>query len=190
MSLENDIESVLYRAGDIESAVRRIAAEVTRHYEGRALTVVAVLKGSIHFASDLVRCIPLPLEIAFAGVSSYGAGDRSGEVVIDFLPADREIAGRDVLLVDDILDTGKTLERLRHELLARGAREVRTCVLLDKPARREAGRAADFVGFEIEDRFVVGYGLDFAGRYRNLPLVGVLRQGILEAPRRAARAGS
>ena len=190
MSLEDDIERVLYRAGDIESAVRRIAGEVTREYEGRPLTVVAVLKGSLHFASDLVRCIPLPLEIAFAGVSSYGERDRAGEIAIDFLPAERELAGRDVLLVDDILDTGRTLDRLRRELLARGARDVRTCVLLDKPARREAGRAADFVGFEVEDRFVVGYGLDFAGRYRNLPLVGVLRPGILEAPRRAARAES
>lgn len=190
MSLEGDIERVLYRAEEIESAVRRIAAEVTRHYEGRPLTVVAVLKGSLHFASDLIRCIPLPLEIAFAGVSSYGAADRSGEIVIEFLPAEREVAERDILLVDDILDTGKTLDRLRRELLARGARDVRTCVLLDKPARRERPRPADFVGFEIEDRFVVGYGLDFAGRYRNLPLVGVLRPGILEASRRAARAGS
>src|SRR5690242_5625876 len=99
MNPEDDIERVLFRAGDIESAVRRIAAEVTRHYDGRPFTVVAVLKGSFHFASDLVRCIPLPVEIAFAAISSYRSGDRSGEISIEFLPHEREIAGRDVLLV-------------------------------------------------------------------------------------------
>jgi hypoxanthine phosphoribosyltransferase len=190
MNLEDDIERVLFRPEEIQSAVRRIAEEVTNHYRGRPLTVVAVLKGACFFAADLVRSVPIPLELGFAGVSSYGAGDRPGEVAIEFLPAERELAGRDVLLVDDILDSGKTMERLRLEILARGARDVRKCVLLDKAARRETGDPAEFVGFPIEDRFVVGYGLDFAGRYRNLPFVGILRAGILEAPRRAAAAGS
>ena len=190
MDLEDDIERVLIRPEEIQSAIGRISAEVTRYYRGRPLTVVAVLKGSCLFAADLIRCIPLPLELGFAGVSSYGSGDRPGAVSIEFLPSEREVARRDVLLVDDILDTGKTIERLSREILARGAREVKTCVLLDKPARREVEGAADFVGFEIEDRFVVGYGLDFAGRYRNLPFVGILKAAVLGASRRPAAAGS
>jgi hypoxanthine phosphoribosyltransferase len=190
MNLEDDIERVLFDAEEIRTAIRRIADEVTRQYRGRPLCIVAVLKGSCLFAADLIRCIPLPLELAFAGVSSYGTKDLPGPVEIEFLPSEGEIARRDVLLVDDILDTGKSLERLRRELLLRGARDVKTCVLLDKPARRAAPCTADFVGFEIEDRFVVGYGLDFAGRYRNLPFVGVLRAGVLEAPRPAAAAES
>jgi hypoxanthine phosphoribosyltransferase len=190
MNLEDDIERVLFDAEEIRTAIRRIADEVTREYRDRSLCIVAVLKGSCLFAADLIRCIPLPLELAFAGVSSYGANDRPGTVTIEFLPSESEIARRDVLLVDDILDTGKSMERLKREMLSRGARGVKTCVLLDKPARREADCTADFVGFEIEDRFVVGYGLDFAGRYRNLPYVGVLRAGLLGAPRPAAATGS
>ena len=190
MNLEDDIERILIRPEEIRSAIGRIAAEVSLHYRGRPLTVVAVLKGSCLFAADLIRCIPLPLELGFAGVSSYGAGDHPGEMTIDFLPSEREVSRRDVLLVDDILDTGRTIDRLRREILARGARDVRTCVLLDKPARRQVEGAADFVGFAIEDRFVVGYGLDYAGKYRNRPFVGVLKAGVLGAPRRAAAAGS
>jgi hypoxanthine phosphoribosyltransferase len=190
MNLEDDIERVLFDADEIRTAIRRIADDVTLHYRGRPLCIVAVLKGSCLFAADLIRCIPLPLELAFAGVSSYGANARPGTITIEFLPSESEIARRDVLLVDDILDTGRSMERLRAEMLARGARDVKTCVLLDKPARRESKGSADFVGFEIEDRFVVGYGLDFAGRYRNLPFVGVLRAGLLESPRSTAAAGS
>jgi hypoxanthine phosphoribosyltransferase len=143
--------------------------------------VVSVLKGSCIFAADLIRRIPIPLELAFVSSSSYGDRTESDELALDFLPTDGEIAGRRLLLVDDILDTGRTLHALERELTARGATEVRSCVFLDKPARRAIDFAPDFRVFEVEDLFVVGYGLDFAGRYRNLPFVGALRREVFAA---------
>ena len=147
---------------------------------GRDFTVVAVLKGSCVFASDLIRRIPVPLELAFLAASSYGSGTTSRGLRINFLPMDSEISGKNLLLVDDILDTGRTLFRLKQEMIDRGANEVRTCVLLDKPARRSVEFEADFRGFEVQDLFVVGYGLDFAERYRNLPYVGALKAAAFE----------
>ncbi len=182
MTLEADIERVLFSEGEIRERIDELADELTRAYEGREFTVVSVLKGSCVFASDLIRRIPIPLELAFVAASSYRDGTQSGALDVVF-PAGNEIQGRDVLLVDDILDTGRTLKRLRDELAARGAREVRSCVFLDKPARRAVPLAADFRGFEVEDLFVVGYGLDFAGRYRNLPYVGALRESVFQTAR-------
>jgi len=190
MELSDDIERVLFSASEIESAVDRIAEDVTRLHRGTDFTVVGVLKGSCLFVSDLIRRIPIPLELTFAGASSYGDRTRPRDLQVQFLPTDRELEGREVLLVDDILDTGRTLFRMRQEILRLGARRVRTCVLLDKPSRREIAIEADHVGFTIEDRFVVGYGLDFGGRYRNLPYVGVLDERVLAAPRAAGEKGS
>lgn len=178
MSIEDDIERVLFSKAEIDSAIDRIAAEVTRIYRGREFTVVSVLKGSCVFAADLIRRIPIPLELAFLGVSSYGSGTGPADLQLQWLPSRAELDGRNVLLVDDILDTGRTLEFVRNEVARLGAREVRTCVFLDKPARRTVRIAPDFRGFVVEDLFVVGYGLDFAGRYRNLPYVGALRSEI------------
>jgi len=175
MNLQGDVERILISESEIQAAIDRVAAEITTRYDGVEFTVVAVLKGSCVFASDLIRRIPIPLELAFLGVSSYGAGTESSDFRITFLPNGNEIKGRHLLLVDDILDTGRTLQRVRAELELRGAREVRTCVFLDKPARRVVPIQPDTRCFEIEDKFVVGYGLDFAGRYRNLPYVAVLR---------------
>jgi len=174
--LQDDIERVLFDETEILSGIDRIAAQVTAAYRGREFTVVSVLKGSCVFASDLIRRIPIPLELAFVSAASYGDGTEAGELEINFLPAGSEIEDRNLLLVDDILDTGRTLHLLKAELLNRGAGEVRTCVFLDKPARRAVDFEADFRCFQVEDLFVVGYGLDFAGRYRNLPFVGALRQ--------------
>lgn len=176
MTLNNDIERVLFSESQIISGIDRVALEVTRAYEGRDFTVVCVLKGSCVFASDLIRRIPIPLELAFLAASSYGDGTTSGQLEINFFPTGNEIEGRNLLLVDDILDTGKTLHRLKAELQKRGANEVRTCVFLDKPSRRIAPIKPDFCVFEVENLFVVGYGLDFAGRYRNLPYVGALKE--------------
>jgi hypoxanthine phosphoribosyltransferase len=183
MTLHNDVERVLFSEAQILEGIGRVAGEVTRTYAARDFTVVAVLKGSCVFASDLIRRIPVPLELAFLSASSYGDGTQSGRLEIHFSPTGNEIEGRNLLLVDDILDTGRTLLGVRKELLARGAREVRTCVFLDKPARREVPLQPDFRCFEVEDLFLVGYGLDFAGRYRNLPYVGALRRAIHEAGR-------
>ncbi|HTF88928.1 MAG TPA: hypoxanthine phosphoribosyltransferase [Planctomycetota bacterium] len=178
--MHDDIERILISELEIRAGIDRVAAEVTRAYTGRDFTVVAVLKGSCVFASDLIRRIPVPLELAFLAASSYGSETTSRDLRINFLPLDSEIAGKNLLLVDDILDTGRTLFRLKQEMLDRGAAEVRTCVLLDKPARRSVEFEADFRGFEVQDLFVVGYGLDFAGRYRNLPYVGALKTSAFE----------
>ncbi len=183
MTLHNDVERILFTEAQILTGIDRVASEVTRAFDGRDFTVVAVLKGSCVFASDLIRRIPIPLELAFLAASSYGDGTQAGRLEIQFIPPGNEIEGRDLLLVDDILDTGRTLRGVRQELLARGAREVRTCVFLDKPARRAVELRPDFRVFEVEDLFVVGYGLDYAGRYRNLPYVGALRPSLYGAGR-------
>ncbi len=168
--------------------IDRVADEITRSYSGTEFTVVPVLKGACIFAADLVRRIPIPLRLAFMAASSYGDGTLPGELVLSFLPAGHEIHGQRVLLVDDILDSGRTLCRMSAELKQRGAVDVHTCVFLDKPSRRKVALRPDFRVFEVEDLFVVGYGLDFAGRYRNLPYVGALRSEIHEA--HAGEAGS
>jgi hypoxanthine phosphoribosyltransferase len=176
--VHQDVERILFSERQIVAGIDRVAAEITRTYGGRPFTVVSVLKGSCVFASDLIRRIPIPLELAFVSASSYGKGTVSQPLSVNFLPADREIEGRNLLLVDDILDTGRTLHLLEQEMRARGALDVRSCVFLDKPARRAVEFEADFRAFEVEDLFVVGYGLDFAGHYRNLPYVGALKSEV------------
>ena len=181
-AVHQDIERILFDERRIHEGIERVAGEVTRAYRGVPFTVVSVLKGSCVFVSDLIRRVPIPLELAFAAVSSYGARTEPGRLEVQLLPGEGEIAGRSLLLVDDILDTGRTLRFLRDELAARGARDVKACVFLDKPSRREVPFEADFRAFEVEDLFVVGYGLDFAGHYRNLPYVGALRSERLARP--------
>jgi hypoxanthine phosphoribosyltransferase len=139
--------------------------------------VVSLLNGTVLFLADLIRNLSLPLRLDFIGVSSYGAGTESGNLVIT-KELRLDVRGRDVLLVDDILDTGKTLVRVMGKLRALKPRRIKTCVLLNKAARRVEDIEADYVGFEIPDYFVVGYGLDFAERYRNLPFVGVLHPDV------------
>lgn len=187
MTLEADIERILFDENEIRVRIDQLAGEITRAYADREFTVVSVLKGSCVFASDLIRRIPIPLELAFVTASSYRDGTQSGALDTAF-PAGNEIQGRSVLLVDDILDTGRTLKCLGDELLERGANEVKTCVFLDKPARRAVELRPDFCGFEVADLFVVGYGLDFAGRYRNLPYVGALRESVFRAKTATPRA--
>jgi hypoxanthine phosphoribosyltransferase len=169
-----EIDRVLIADGQIEARVRRLARRIARDYKGRELVVVALLNGTVMFLSDLIRHLSLPLRLDFIGVSSYGAGTESGNLV--FTKELRlDVRGRDVLLVDDILDTGRTLTRVLAKLRVLKPRRIRTCVLLDKPARRVKRIEANYVGFVIPDVFVVGYGLDFAERYRNLPFVGILK---------------
>lgn len=187
MPVHPDIQRVLYSEERIAAALDRVAAEIQRALAptgsgspGReasepGFTLVAVLKGACVFAADLLRRLDGPVELAFVAASSYRDGTTSGALELNLFPSQAEIQGRRLLLVDDILDTGRTLQALSRELLERGAREVRTCAFLDKPARRLVDLEADFRCFEVEDLFVVGYGLDFAGRYRNLPYVGELK---------------
>ncbi|MAE45933.1 MAG: hypoxanthine phosphoribosyltransferase [Planctomycetes bacterium] len=182
--MHEDVECVLLDEEAIRAGIDRVAEEVTKAYKGMDFTVVSILKGSCIFASDLIRRIPIPLELAFVSASSYGSGTESGKLKVSFLPTGNEIEGRNILLVDDILDTGRTMRTLKDEFLALGASTVKSCVFLDKPSRRAVEFDADFCAFEVEDLFVVGYGLDFAGRYRNLPYVGALRP---EAQARVAR---
>ena len=151
-----DIERVLIPEERIVEALDRVAAEITAAYGDDLFTVVGVLKGAAVFVSDLIRRIPSTLELSFLSASSYRDKTESGELELNFLPTHQEIAGRRLLLVDDILDTGRTMATLKRELLERGALEVRSCVFLDKPARRAVEHEADFRCFEVEDLFVVG----------------------------------
>lgn len=179
--MHDDIQKILLSEAQILTGIDRVAREVTEAYRGQKFTVVSILKGSCVFASDLIRRIPIPLELAFVSASSYGDGTTSGELDLNFFPTDQEIRGRKLLLVDDILDTGRTMSALVAAFEKRGAGEVQTCVFLDKPQRRAVEFQADFRAFEVENLFVVGYGLDYAGEYRNLPYVGALSPEIYES---------
>jgi hypoxanthine phosphoribosyltransferase len=173
----NEVEQVLITETQIAARLRTLAREIDRDFSGRELVVISLLNGTVMFLADLIRHLSLPLRLDFIGVSSYGQGTQSKELI--FTKELRlEVRGRDVLVIDDILDTGKTLSRVLDKLRALKPRQIKTCVLLNKIARRTEPIEADYVGFEIPDFFVVGYGLDFAERYRNLPFVGVLHPSI------------
>ncbi len=168
-----DVERILITEGQIARRLRLLSREIQSDFAGRELVVVSLLNGTVMFLADLIRHLSVPLRLDFIGVSSYGLGTESGDLV--FTKELRlDVRGRDVLLVDDILDTGRTMTRVLAKLRALKPRRIKTCVLLNKPGRRTEDIEADYVGFDIPDYFVVGYGLDFAERYRNLPFVGVL----------------
>lgn len=173
----NDIKQILISDQQLAVRVKQVARQIERDFRGRDLAIVSLLNGTVMFLGDLIRHLNLPLRLDFMGVSSYGKGTESGNLV--FTKELRlDVRNRDILLVDDILDTGKTLSRVIPKLRLLKPRRIKTVVLLDKPSRRVEKIKADYVGFEIPDVFVVGYGLDFAERYRNLPFVGVLHPHI------------
>jgi hypoxanthine phosphoribosyltransferase len=175
--LRAEVESILITDAQLAKRIKTLAREIERDFRGREMVVVSLLNGTVMFLADLIRHLNLPLRLDFIGVSSYGFGTESGELV--FTKELRlDVRGRDVLLVDDILDTGRTMSRVLPKLRALKPRRIKICVLLDKPSRRVEKVKSDYVGFEIPDFFVVGYGLDFAERYRNLPFVGVLHPHI------------
>ncbi len=168
---------MLITEAQLAHRVRTLAREIERDFRGRETVVISLLNGTVMFLADLLRHLSLPLRLDFLGVSSYGEGIKPGELI--FTKELRlDVRGRDMLLVDDILDTGQTLNRVLPKLRALKPRRIKICVLLDKPARRVEAIEADYVGFSVPDEFVVGYGLDFAERYRNLPFVGVLHPHI------------
>jgi len=178
-----EVERILITDHMLERRVKEMARQVQRDFRGRELVVVSLLNGTVMFLADLIRHLSMPLRLDFIGVSSYRSGTKSGELVFT-KDLRLDVKGRDVLLVDDILDTGRTMSRVLERLRRLQPRRIKVCVLLDKPARREERVKSDYVGFVIPDYFVVGYGLDYAERYRNLPFVGVLHAKMYERPRK------
>jgi hypoxanthine phosphoribosyltransferase len=168
------VGEILVQRDELEHRVRELAAEISRDYAGRQLLLIGVLKGAVFFLADLMRHLDVDCEVDFMAVSSYGASTDSSGVVRILKDLDAAIEGRDVLIVEDIVDSGLTLSYLFRMLRARGPASLEVCALLTKPDRREIDLPIRYVGFEIPNRFAIGYGLDYAERYRNLPYVAVL----------------
>lgn len=179
-TLSNDIQEVLVSEEELQAINARLGAQITRDFKDKNLLVVGILKGSVYFMTDLTRYIDLPLKLDFLAVSSYGSGTRSSGAVKIVKDIDIDLAGYDVLLIEDILDSGRTLDYVSRMLETRGANSISICTLLDKPARRVVDLTPDYVGCDVPDEFVVGYGLDYDQEYRNLPYIGSLKREIYE----------
>ena len=177
--MHRDVGEVLIDEESLQARIRELGETISADYEGRDLLLVGVLKGAIFFIADLMRELSIPCEIDFMAISSYGAATDSSGVVRILKDLDANIAGRDVLVVEDIIDSGLTLSYLMRTLTARRPASLEICALLTKPERREIEVPVRYVGFEIPNRFVIGYGLDFAERYRNLPYIGVLHPDLV-----------
>ena len=175
-----DCERILLTEEQINSRVREIAKAVDRDYRDKNPLVVGILKGSIIFYSDFIRCLSMPVELDFMAVSSYGSGTVSSGKLKIKKDLDRSVEGRDVIIVEDIIDSGFTLANLKALLLERGASSVRIATLLNKASRREYDIAPDYNGFYIENEFVIGYGLDYNEQYRHLPYIGILKRSVYE----------
>ena len=175
MSLNDDILKVLYSEEELKAKCAEMGAQITKDYAGKNLLLVTVLKGAVVYFTDLMRAIDLPCTIDFMIVSSYGSGVKTSGVVKIVKDLDTDLTGKDLLIVEDILDTGLTLSYLKDMLAARNPASIRIATLLDKPDRRKANIKADYIGYRVPDEFVVGYGLDYDEKYRNLPYVGVLK---------------
>ena len=175
-----DVDSILISEEQIKKRIQELAVKLDKEYEGKRPLMVSILKGSVMFYSDLLRAMSIPVEMDFMAISSYGAGAKSSGEVKLIKDLDRKIEGRDVVIVEDIIDSGYTLSYLKRMLYSRKPASVKICALLDKYARRVVPIEADFKGFDIEDEFVIGYGLDYAERYRNLPYIGILKRSVYE----------
>ena len=176
--MRDDIQDILFSAGQIDKRVKELGAQITRDYADKSLLIIGVLKGCFVFLADIARCIDLDCEVRFLTASSYGFQSvPSGKVKIK-KDIDFEVEGRDVLIIEDILDSGVTLAGLRNYVMESSPASIAICALLDKPARRKVQIRADYTGFICPDEFVVGYGLDYAERYRNLPFVASLKPEI------------
>jgi hypoxanthine phosphoribosyltransferase len=178
-AVKDAVGEVLIEEEPLQARIAELGAEISSEYEGRDLLLVGVLKGAVFFMADLMRELTIPCEIDFMAISSYGAATDSSGVVRILKDLDTNIAGRDVLVVEDIIDSGLTLSYLMRSLKARKPASLEICALLTKPERREIEVPVKFVGFEIPNKFVIGYGLDFAERYRNLPYVAVLHPDLI-----------
>lgn len=178
--MKNDILKILVSEEEIKQKVAELGAQISRDYEGKNLLLVSILKGSVVFMADLMRAITIPARIDFMAVSSYGNGVKTSGVVKIVKDLDLDLHGYDVLIVEDILDSGMTLKYITSLLEQRGTNSIRIATLLDKPSRRKVDIKADYFCFDVPDEFVVGYGLDYDEKYRNFPSVGVLKPEIYE----------
>jgi hypoxanthine phosphoribosyltransferase len=174
-SMHDDVKEILITAESIAERTAQLGKQITQDYADKNLFVVCILKGAAIFTADLYRHVEIPATVDFMAISSYGDRTKSSGVVRISKDLDVNIEGKDVLIIEDIIDSGLTLSYLLDNLRSRHPASLRTCVLLDKPERREVDIAVDYTGFTIPDQFVVGYGLDYAQRYRNLPYIGVLK---------------
>jgi hypoxanthine phosphoribosyltransferase len=172
-----DISDILVESDALQARIRELGAQISRDYAGRDLLLICVLKGAVFFLSDLMRQIEVPCEVDFMAVASYGSSTKSSGVVRILKDLDAAIEGRDVLIVEDIVDSGLTLNYLLRTLQTRNPASLEVCALLTKPDRREVDTPVRYIGFEIPNRFVIGYGLDHAERFRNLPFVAALDEG-------------
>jgi hypoxanthine phosphoribosyltransferase len=177
--LQSDVSEILIDEDTLKARISELGEEISRDYDGRDLLLVGVLKGAVFFMADLMRELTVPCEIDFMAISSYGAQTDSSGVVRILKDLDINIAGRDVLVVEDIIDSGLTLSYLMRNLRARKPATLEICALMTKPERREIDVPVRYTGFEIPNKFVIGYGLDFAERYRNLPYVAVLHPDLI-----------
>ena len=181
MSMHDDIKTVLVREEQLKAKVAELGAQISRDYAGKNLVLVSILKGSVVFMADLMRAVSIPCNIDFMVVSSYGGSNTTTSGLVKIIKdLDGDLSGKDVLIVEDILDTGVTLSNLVPMLKMRNPNSVKICTILDKPSRRKAAIQPDYEGFQVPDEFVVGYGLDYDEKYRNLPYVGVLKPEIYE----------
>lgn len=180
-SMMPDVREVLIPSESIQDKVKELGALITEDYRGERPLLVGVLRGAVVVMADLMRAVDLPCEIDFMDISSYGSGTSSSGVVRILKDLEEDITGRHVLIVEDIIDTGLTLSYLRRSLLARRPRSLEICAILSKPSRRRVDLEVKYLGFEVPDEFVVGYGLDYAGAYRNLPDICVLRPEVFGA---------
>ena len=180
MEIHKNVERVMLTEEQIQERTKALAAQLDRLYAGRKPIVVCILKGSVLFFADLIRNMSTPMEVDFMTVSSYGSGTVSTRELLIKKDLSVDIKGRDVLIVEDIIDSGNTLYCLKKMLITRQPASLNIVTLLDKPERREVPMEPDYTGFVIEDEFVIGYGLDYAEEYRNLPYVGILKRSVYE----------
>ena len=178
--MHNDIQKILISQEALKDKVQELGWQISEDYKDKNLMLVSVLKGSVVFMADLMRAITIPASIDFMSVSSYGSGVKTSGVVRIIKDLDEALTGKDILIVEDILDSGMTLSYLKEHIGAKDARSIRIATLLDKPERRQVNITPDYKGFVVPDEFVVGYGLDYDEKYRNLPYVGVLKPCVYE----------
>lgn len=174
-NMQQDVLRVLLSEEEIRAKCKEMGARISQDYKGKNLMLVTVLKGAVVFLADLMRSIDVPAEIDFMVVSSYGSGVKSSGVVKIVKDLDVPLAGKDILIVEDILDSGLTLSYIKELLESRGPASIKIATLLDKPSRRKVDLVADYIGFSVPDEFVIGYGLDYDEKYRNLPYIGILK---------------